>query len=62
MSAIRSARIELAAWAMLPNGPACTSAGWPSSVWTMFGLMASFMTTVIAPATFSISAVTGSPA
>ena len=28
---------------MLPNGPACTSAGWPSIVCTMFGLIASFM-------------------
>ena len=58
---MRSATIEFAAWAMLPNGPACTSAGWPSSVCTRFGLIASFMITVMAPATLSISAVTGSP-
>ena len=59
--AMRSAMIELLACAMLPNGPACTSAGCPSSVCTRFGLIASFMITVIAPAQRSISAVTGSP-
>src|SRR5262252_2377427 len=58
---MRSARIELLACAMLPNGPACTSAGCPSSVCTRFGLIASFMMTAIAPAQRSISAVTGSP-
>ena len=29
--------IELFACAMLPNGPACSSTGWPSSVCTRFG-------------------------
>ena len=54
--------IELFAWAMLPNGPAWIRTGWPSSVCTRFGLMASFMITVIAPATWRSSAVTGRPA
>ena len=58
---MRSLMIELFACAMLPNGPACTSAGCPSSVWTRFGLIDSFMITVIAPATRNCSAVTGAP-
>src|SRR5438132_850537 len=47
--------------AMLPKGPPCTSAGVPSSVWTMLGLMASFMRTAIAPAARSSRAVTSVP-
>ena len=46
---------------MFANGPQWTNAGWPSSVWTRFGLIVSFSSTVIAPAAFSCSAVTGSP-
>ncbi len=57
---IRSARIELLPWAILANGPAWTSAGVFSSVWKRLGLMASFISTVIAPAAFKSSAVTGS--
>ena len=59
--ATRSSMIELFACAMLPNGPACRKTGWCSSVWTRFGSIASRITTVIAPATWSCSAVTGSP-
>ncbi len=59
---MRSATIEELPCAMLPNGPACTSTGVFSSVWSRFGLMASRMMTVIAPAALSCSAVTGSPA
>ena len=46
---------------MFANGPQWTNAGWPSSVWTRFGLIVSFSSTVIAPAARSCSAVTGSP-
>ncbi len=46
---------------MLPNGPACTSTGVPSSVCNRFGLIASRMMTVIAPAARRSSAVTGLP-
>ena len=53
--------IELLACAMFPNGPAWISVGCPSSVWTRFGLIASFMITAIAPATRNSSAVTGVP-
>ena len=53
--------IELLACAMLPNGPAWISVGCPSSVCTRFGLIASFMITVIAPAALRSSAVTGLP-
>ena len=53
--------IELFAWAMFPNGPAWIITGCPSSVCTRFGLSASFMITVIAPATLRSSAVTGFP-
>ena len=38
---------------MLANGPAWMNAGPPSSVWTRLGLIASRMSTAIAPATFS---------
>ena len=58
---IRSATIEELPWAMLPKGPAWTRTGVFSSVWRRFGLMASRMITVMAPAAFSSSAVTGSP-
>ena len=44
---------------MLANGPACTKTGVPSSVCIRFGLMASFISTVMAPATPRSSAVTG---
>ncbi len=47
---------------MLANGPVCIRQGWPSSVWIRFGLIASLSSTVIAPAAFRSSAVTGSPA
>ena len=47
--------------AMLPNGPACTSAGVPASVCSRLGLIASRRITAIAPAALSCSAVTGSP-
>ena len=46
---------------MLANGPACTNAGVPSSVCIRLGLMASFISTVSAPAQPRSSAVTGSP-
>ena len=59
---MRSATTDELPWAMLPNGPACTSTGVFSSVWSRFGLMASRMITVMAPAARSSSAVTGSPA
>ena len=59
---IRSATTDELPWAMLPKGPACTSAGVFSSVWSRFGFMASRMITVMAPAALISSAVTGSPA
>ncbi len=59
---IRSATTDELPCAMLPNGPACTSTGVFSSVCSRFGLIASRMITVIAPAALSCSAVTGSPA
>ena len=59
---IRSATTEELPWAMLPKGPAWTRTGVFSSVCSRFGLMASRMITVIAPAALSCSAVTGSPA
>src|SRR5206468_3421754 len=40
---------ELQPCAMLPNGPQCTRAGPPSSVWTRFGLIASLSSSVMAP-------------
>src|SRR5882672_4726944 len=43
------ATTELQPCAMLPNGPQCTSAGPPSSVWTRFGLIASLSSSVMAP-------------
>ena len=52
---------ELFPCAMFANGPQCRSAGCPSSVCTRFGLIASFSSTVIAPAALRSSAVTGSP-
>ena len=58
----RSATSELLPWAMLANGPQCRIAGWPSSVCTRFGLIASLSSTVIEPAPRSCSAVTGRPA
>ena len=58
---MRSATSELLPCAMFANGPQWTNAGWPSSVCTRFGLIVSFSSTVIAPAAFSCSAVTGSP-
>ena len=59
---IRSATTDELPWAMLPKGPAWTRTGVFSSVWRRLGLMASRMITVMAPAAFSCSAVTGSPA
>jgi len=53
--------MELLPWAMLAKGPAWTKVGWPSSVCMRLGLMASFMSTIIAPAQPRSSAVTGSP-
>ena len=61
LSASRSATSELLPCAMFANGPQWISAGCPSSVWTRFGLIVSFRSTVIAPPARSISAVTGSP-
>ena len=58
---IRSAKADELPWAMLPKGPACTRTGVFSSVCRRLGLIASRMMTVIAPAAFSCSAVTGSP-
>ena len=60
-SAMRSATSELLPWAMFAKGPQWTNAGCPSSVCTRFGLIVSLRRTVIAPAAFSCSAVTGSP-
>ena len=60
-SPTRSATSELLPWAMLANGPQWMNAGWCSSVWTRFGLSASFRRTVIAPAALICSAVTGLP-
>ena len=57
----RSATSELFPWAMFANGPQWTNAGWPSSVCTRFGLIASLRTTASAPAACLSSAVTGSP-
>ena len=59
LRATRSASTDELPWAMLANGPACTKAGPPSSVWSRLGLMASRMSTVIAPATLRSSSVTG---
>ena len=59
---MRSASSELLPWAMFANGPQCMKTGWPSSVCTRFGLIASFSSTVIAPAPRICSAVTGLPA
>src|SRR3989475_7076680 len=50
LSASRVATTELQPWAMLPNGPQWMNAGPPSSVCTRFGLIASFRSSVIAPA------------
>ena len=47
---------------MFANGPQCTNAGWPSSVCTRFGMIASLSRTAIEPAQPICSAVTGSPA
>ena len=58
---MRVAESELLPCAMFANGPACTNAGSPSSVWTRFGLIASLSRTAIEPAARSCSAVTGSP-
>ncbi len=58
----RSAISDELPWAMLANGPACIRQGWPSRVWIRLGLIASFSSTVIAPAAPRSSAVTGSPA
>ena len=52
---------ELFPCAMFANGPAWTSAGWPSIVCTRLGLIASLSRTVIAPAMSRSSAVTGAP-
>ena len=46
---------------LFPNGPACTSTGVFSSVWSRFGLIASRSRTAIEPAPASCSAVTGVP-
>ena len=43
------------------TGPQCTNAGWPSSVCTRFGLIASLRSTASEPAARICSAVTGSP-
>jgi formate--tetrahydrofolate ligase len=53
------AATELQPWAMLPNGPPCTSAGPPSRVCTRLGRMASLSSSVMAPAALSSAAVTG---
>ena len=58
----RSATTDELPWAMLPNGPACTSTGVFSIVCSRLGLMASRSITAMAPADRSCSAVTGSPA
>src|SRR3954454_25043012 len=58
---MRSASTEELPVAMLPKGPACTSAGVPSSVWSRFGLTASRRIVAIAPAARRSLAVTGSP-
>ena len=50
LSPTRSATSELLPCAMFANGPQWTNAGWPSSVCTRFGLIASLRTTAIAPA------------
>ena len=47
---MRSAITDELPWAMLPKGPAWTSTGVFSRVWRRFGLMASRMITVMAPA------------
>ena len=52
---------ELQPWAMLANGPPCTSAGVPSSVCTRLGCSASRSSAVIAGAAPSWAAVTTSP-
>ena len=46
---------------MLANGPQCTIAGAPSPVWTRFGMIASFSSTIIGPTAFRSEAVTGRP-
>ena len=61
LSPIRSATSDELPCAMLANGPACIRQGCPSSVWIRFGLIASFSSTVIAPAAPRSSAVTGLP-
>ena len=61
LSPTRSATSELLPCAMFANGPQWTNASCPSSVWTRFGLIASFSSTVSEPAAWRSSAVTGSP-
>ena len=58
---MRSATSDELPCAMFANGPQCTNAGWPSSVCTRFGMIASLSRTAIEPAQPICSAVTGSP-
>ena len=53
------ATTELQPWAILANGPPCTSAGVCSKVWTKFGFKASFKRAAIAPSAFKSWAVIG---
>ena len=48
--------------AMLANGPACTSTGWPSMVCSRLGLIALTIRAVMAPSTPRSWVVTGAPA
>ena len=54
-SAERVARMLLQPCAMLPNGPACTNAGPPSSVCTRFGRIASLSSSAIAPVALQLA-------
>ena len=56
-----SATIELLPVAMFPKGPQWISAACPSMVCSRLGRTASLSSTAMAPAAFSISAVTGRP-
>mmetsp|Transcript_430 Transcript_430/g.817 ORF Transcript_430/g.817 Transcript_430/m.817 type:complete len:219 (-) Transcript_430:616-1272(-) len=59
LRAIWSATIEEFPWAMLANGPACTNTGVCSMVCMRVGIIASFISTSMAPPTPRSSAVTG---
>ncbi len=60
-NAMRCEMTLLVPWAMFANGPACTSAGVPSVVWTRLGMIASFSSTIMPPVAFRSAVRTGCP-